>query len=81
MTKESDGSFQIIRAGPEQLRHRAAGVFVEFHFDRVLSSGDQRDRCTGVFGGPVIGPVVDDELIVDPQTHAVVGNGVERHVL
>src|SRR5690606_23251407 len=63
-------------AGPGEPGHRAVVVVEVLHADGVHLSGFKGDLA-GIGGGGVDGPVVDDQLVIDPQADTVVALGVE----
>jgi hypothetical protein len=71
-----DDLLRLARARPGQRGDRAAAVFVELELEVVLLAGDEREPAA-VFGGPVVRPIVDELLPVDPQAHAVVAGREE----
>src|SRR6185295_9379638 len=62
------------RAGtlPREPDQRSASVLVILQLELVILPALQGDRA-GVFRDAVVRPVVDEELAVDPEPHAVVG--------
>ena len=61
---------------PGQCRHCAARVFVIHHSDVVAPAGVERNRA-GPLGRRLVDPLIDDELVVHPQTHTIVGECVK----
>ena len=55
---------------------RATTFFVVFKFDGVELIGCEIDSGA-IFCGTVISPVVDEQLIIDPESDAIIRNGVE----
>ena len=61
---------------PAQTDDGATAAFIELEPDRVASARGQGHRQAGVHRGGMVGPVVDDQSVVDPQAHPVVGHGL-----
>lgn len=58
-------------AVPRQVRRRGARALEILHLDVVARAGLQRDGAHGI-RSPLCLPVINDELVVHPQLHAVV---------
>lgn len=64
--------------GPAQMEVGAPEVLEVLDLDVVGLSGGQVDGLGGLFSVPVVDPVVDGEVSVDPQPEAVVPDDRER---
>jgi len=67
----------VARRLPVQARYRVATALEHFHAHCVALTGLERDGRRTVPGRRMQGPVVDHQIAVHPQPHAVVGLGPE----
>ncbi len=72
-----DGHLGASGFGPAHVEVGAAVVLEVLDLDVVGRAGGQLDRGGGLFGVPVVDPVVDDELSADPEAEAVVADDRE----
>ena len=75
MIGRNDGS-RLARARPFELDRFAADSLGIFQTEVVGLARDHVDGA-GVRGAPANMPLIDDQLVVDPESHAVVRGGVE----
>ena len=62
---------------PEELADSTAATFIKLNLEVVTPPAYEGDGAC-VYGGTVVGPVVDEQLIVHPDANAVVGHRTER---
>lgn len=68
----------LARLGPAQMEVRAAEVLEVLDLDVIRLAGRQLDGLGVLFLVPVVDPVVDGELAVDPEPEAVVAGDGKR---
>lgn len=77
--RRRDGLLLPAGFGPAQAEAGAAEVLEVLDLDVHLLTGGQLDLVGDLFLVPVVDPVVDDQLVVDPEPEAVVtGHGERR---
>src|SRR5436190_16664393 len=67
----------LARAGPRKARRCVTRIIVVLHPNLILLASNERDRAAP-FRRPLVNPLIDDQLAVHPEPHAVVGARIER---